>query len=239
MDTRVDPITIERPKHSKAPPKDAALNEVLLNGAGTKRSVSIAPPKFETASVTIVGDAPLVIHAFSQKQQNMIRETQEAGQQARKGKVREAKDFEAAYHNARHISVDGWDGFPASAVRNAMISACRTVGFKMTLAKLSLFCTADGYDNRGTPLVKITKGKPSMHIGPARNANGSIDLRARPMWEAGWEAVVRLRWDAEQFSAADVLNLLARVGGQVGLCEGRPDSKMSAGCGWGTFIIKG
>jgi hypothetical protein len=31
---------------------------------------------------------------------------------------------------------------------------------------------------------------------------------------------------------------IARVGQQVGICEGRPDSKNSAGMGWGLFDIE-
>jgi len=33
--------------------------------------------------------------------------------------------------------------------------------------------------------------------------------------------------------------LLARVGMQVGIGEGRPDSKNSAGMGWGLFEVVG
>lgn len=201
------------------------------------RSVQIKPPRFEVATVTIRGDAPLVLNRFSNKAQQQIRETQEAGQQARKGRKREAKNFDEAYENARHVATDGWDGIPASAFRNMMISACRTVGFKMTLAKLSVFVVADGFDNDGTPLVRISKGAPQMHVAPARNANGGMDLRARPMWKQGWEAKVTIRWDADQFSAEDIVNLLARGGMQVGVGEGRPDSRMSAGSGWGTFEV--
>ena len=36
---------------------------------------------------------------------------------------------------------------------------------------------------------------------------------------------------------ADVVNLIARVGIQVGIGEGRPDSKMSAGLGYGLFEL--
>jgi hypothetical protein len=57
------------------------------------------------------------------------------------------------------------------------------------------------------------------------------------MWAAGWEARPTFRWDADQFSENDMVNLLARAGAQVGVGEGRPDSKMSAGCGWGEFEI--
>lgn len=38
--------------------------------------------------------------------------------------------------------------------------------------------------------------------------------------------------------AVDVANLMNRVGAQVGIGEGRPDSKNSAGMGWGLFSIE-
>lgn len=203
-----------------------------------ERSVIIAPPRFETATVRLIGTAPYVQHKFSAKAKNMIIETQLLGSQAKKGRKREPKDFDAVYRGAMYVSRDGWHGIPASAFRNAMISACRTVNFKMTLAKLSLFTEADGFDSEdGTPLVKITKGEPHQHTAPARNANGSVDIRVRPMWDEGWEVMLRIRWDAEQFSATDVVNLLARVGQQIGIGEGRPDSRMSAGLGWGLFDV--
>jgi hypothetical protein len=201
------------------------------------KGVTITRPNFQEAVIPIIGTTPLVIHAFSQKVQNTIRETQEAGSQSKKGKARVARDFEANFNDARHISVDGWDGFAASAIRNALVSACRIVGFKMTLAKLSLFCVADGFDAQGTGLVRIIGPAPTCDIRPGRNANGGIDLRARPMWQAGWRANIRLRWDADQFSASDIANLLARVGQQVGIGEGRPDSRMSTGVGWGEFRL--
>jgi len=49
--------------------------------------------------------------------------------------------------------------------------------------------------------------------------------------------VFRLRWDADQFSDADVLNLLARAGMQVGIGEGRPDSPNSNGLGNGCWEV--
>jgi hypothetical protein len=102
---------------------------------------------------------------------------------------------------------------------------------------MSVFVVADGYDEEGNGLVKITKGQPHMDVRAGRNANGGTDLRARPMWQEGWRARLTIRWDADQFTASDVVNLLARAGLQVGVGEGRPDSKMSAGCGWGQFTV--
>lgn len=209
----------------------------VLGAPNDARNITITPPKFETATIPIIGVTPLVIHKFSQKVQATIRETQEAGSVAKKGRKRDPRDFAANYEAAKYISKQGWCGIPSAAFRNALIAACRTVGFKMTIAKMSVFCVADGFDEDGTGLVKITRGEPHMDVRPGRNANGGVDLRSRPMWEEGWEARPTFKWDSDQFSATDLVNLLARAGMQVGLCEGRPDSKMSAGCGWGQFEI--
>lgn len=215
-----------------------AKEKLAKNVTPQSRAVVIHPPKFEVATVRIRGTAPYVQHAFSQKAIETMIETQSLGSQAKKGRTRAPKDFKAVYEGAMHKSRQGWHGIPAAAFRNAMISACRTVGFKMTLAKLSLFVEADGFDAKdGSPLVKITKGAPHEHFASARNDNGSTDIRCRPMWDEGWEAQIRIRWDAEQFSASDVMNLLSRVGMQVGIGEGRPDSRNSSGLGWGLFEI--
>ena len=168
----------------------------------------------------------------------MMHDAQESGSQGKKGKKRSAKDFTAAYEGAMHKSAEGWHGIPAPAFRNGCISACRMVGFKMTHAKLSIFVDPDGFDvDDGTPLVKITKGAPEYTELAVRNDSGVCDLRPRPMWRQGWEAVVRIRFDLDQFSLEDVANLLMRVGMQVGVGEGRPDSKKSAGLGWGMFEL--
>lgn len=201
------------------------------------KAIHIAPPNMETGEVWIRGTAPLVIHKFSAKAMAMICEKQAAGSTAGTKKKREAKDFDAVFNGARHLSLEGWDGIPATAFRNAMISACRLVGFKMTMAKLSIFVEADGYDETdGDPLVKIIGGEPRQLRKMGRLATGVCDVTVRPQW-LEWGARLRVRYDADQFTASDVVNLLARAGAQVGICEGRPDSRESNGVGWGLFEI--
>ena len=198
--------------------------------------VTITPPKFRTIVVPLVGMSPLVVCKFSTKAREMIKEKQAAGSQAKQGKKREAKDFDAVYQSARHIAEDGWDGIHAGAFRNAMIDACRLVGFKMTMAKLGVFVEADGIDaDEGIPLVKIL-GEPRRHEAMGRTMTGVPDIRIRPMYWP-WRMDLRIRFDEDMFSASDVTNLLARAGQQVGIGEGRPFSKNSAGMGWGTFRI--
>ncbi|MEP7022824.1 MAG: hypothetical protein ABJB47_03225, partial [Actinomycetota bacterium] len=68
-----------------------------------------------------------------------MKEKMETGKAASSRKNREPQDMNELFNEARYISKKGWDGFHAASIRNAMISACRLVGFRMTLAKLSLF----------------------------------------------------------------------------------------------------
>jgi hypothetical protein len=217
------------------------MSEVIekpIKSRATKAEVfTIAPPDIRTIEVTIIGLTPLMICRFSQKAMEAIKAKQAKGGKAKKGEVREARDFDADFRGAHHVSTEGWNGVHASSIRNGMIDACRLVNFKMTIAKLSVFVDADGLDKvDGVPLLRIIGGAPERNEMMGRNANGGFDLRIRPMWRE-WKLNLRLRYDAGQFSASDTLNLLARVGAQVGIGEGRPGSRMSAGMGLGLFRI--
>ncbi len=203
----------------------------------TQQHVSIPAPNLRVAEFVIEGASPYVQHKFSEKTRAQMVKKHEEGLRAKKGKgAKTPRNFEEDYKNATYRSTQGKCGIPAAALRNAMISACRLVDFKMTIAKLSLFVLADGYDET-TALVYFVEGKPEP-TGPmeVRNADGSVDLRNRPVWHE-WRAKVRIQYDADHFSTADVANLLARAGQQVGIGEGRPGSKNSSGMGWGLFRI--
>jgi hypothetical protein len=200
--------------------------------------ITITAPNMRMVTFHIIGTAPLVISRFPAKAMQAMMEKQAAGSTARGKKKRDAKDFDAAFNEARHISTDGWDGVHAGAFRSGMISACRLVNFKMTLAKMSVFVEPHGFDRiDGTPLVRILGPEPIRSDLPTRNATGVIDIRTRPMWRE-WEMDVTVRFDADQFTATDIANLMSRVGEQVGIGEGRADSKNSAGVGWGSFRIQ-
>jgi hypothetical protein len=207
--------------------------------AASVPTVTIKPPNFGTVAFAIEGLAPLVIHRFSAKTKAQMKLKMETGKAAGNKKNREAKATDDLYEEARYRSADGWDGFNASAVRAAMISACRLVGFKMTLAKLSVFVEADGVDasEPQIPLIRI-HGKPTKQEDMARVETGQPYVTVRAAYHA-WKATVRIRFDRDQFTAEDVSNLIARVGLQVGIGEGRPDSKNSAGMGWGLFKVAG
>lgn len=189
--------------------------------------VSIKPLNFETIGLKLIGTAPYMQARFSAKAMQAMKSKMEAGPTAKKGGRRESRDFDDDFQQAQHISEDGWNGIPASAFRNACIDVCRMVGFKMTHAKMSIFVESDGLDQiDGTPLVKLMAGPPERTEMTTRNATGVADIRVRPLWRA-WAVNVVIRFDKDQFTASDVVNLMARAGQQVGIGEGRPFSKSS------------
>lgn len=197
------------------------------------QNVVISAPKFGSVEMILGGTAPLVIERFSKKAELMAK--MQEGPSAKK-RERTARDYDRDAEEARYRSPDGWEGVNAAAFRAAMISACRLVGFKMTLAKLSVFVEADAFDVAdGLPLVRIY-GASQTFTAHTRNATGVVDVRSRPQYR-DWAVKLRITFDMDQFKAVDILNLISRVGMQVGIGAGRPDSKSSAGCGWGTFRI--
>lgn len=212
--------------------------------------LTIPEPNFKEMALDIESTAPFVFNKFSARQQKAMADKQEAGAQGKNRTRREPKDFDTIWRETVHYSVEGWVGIPASSFRSALITACKTVGYKMTMAKLSIFVLADGYDkDDGSPLVRVISDTPTrLDVGviagmvtrfdaPVRLSMGSTDIATRGRM-LQWEAKVRINFDLDQFRPIDILNLMARAGMQVGVGAGRPDSRTSTGQGWGTFKVK-
>ncbi len=200
--------------------------------------ITITAPNLKTIVIPIRGTTPLVTLRFGEKARTMMREAQEAGSVGKSKKKREPKDFALLFEEAKHKSSEGWCGIPCATLRHSMIDACTLVDAFKTVAKKTIFIEADGWGkDDGTALVRIVKGEPRQIVSPVRNASGVADLRARACWDPGWEAIIRIKFDADRFSQTDIANLLARAGQQCGICEGRPNGKKSNGCGWGLFEL--
>lgn len=200
----------------------------------TEGAMVIAPIDMKEAHIAIVGTAPYVQNKFSSRVLGDIEKKQR--EEKRRTEPKKARNFEAEALEAAHVDNYKHYGIPAPAFRAGMISACRVVGFKMTQAKLSIFVRTNRFDiSDQTPLIPIF-GEITTHKCAVR-IQQTIDVRWRPMWREGWTALVPIEYDGGMFNQQDILNLLQRVGAQVGIGEGRPDSKSSAGMGWGTFRI--
>lgn len=203
---------------------------------GEELALVILPPDFRILELRLEGVTPLVVNRFSAKAMEQMKASQEAGSVAKSRKQRDPKDFERLFNEAKHVSEEGWEGVAASGFRNGAVSACRAAGYVMTKLKLAFFVEPDGFDVAdGSPLVRI-EGEAVPWLAMTRNQTGVVDLRNRPMYKQ-WACNLRVRYDAGMLKAQDVANLVARIGMQVGIGEGRPDSKNSAGLGYGLFQI--
>ena len=215
--------------------EDPVIGEPAAAPKPTGTRVQITPPNMKEIIIPIESLTQYVSNRFGPASQAEMMKGQLAGSTTRGKKQRSAKDFDAGFKDSLWVATEGWYGINASAFRQAAISACRLVGFKMTFAKLSVFIVADGISTDGTSLVRI-EGEPDNFIAAVRNATGVADLRARARFRE-WRANVKVRFDADQFTEEDVVNLFSRIGLQVGVGAGRPDSKESAGQEWGMFSV--
>src|SRR2546425_3407658 len=140
-------------------------------------AIAIKAPTINYVAIGIRGTAPYVTNKFSEEMKAKMRAQQEEGRTSKSRKTRDPKDFDEKAKQTMHVSTAGWVGIPASAIRSGMIDACRLVGYKMTMAKMSVFVKPDGFDkDDGTALVKFTKGKPHQCEHYVRLANGSADI---------------------------------------------------------------
>lgn len=214
-------------------------DRIPKNGADKKLpklDIKVEAPNIKTATFEIEGTSPLVVHRFSAKAKTMMIDDMKNPKKGTK-RTRQPLDPERLYNEARYVSKEGWDGFNVASVRCAMISACRLGNAKMTMAKLSIFVEADGRDATEPQygLIRIF-GERTMSEMIGRLPSGAPIPTYRPMYFP-WKAKLKIRYDDDQFHLQDIANLLHRVGVQVGLCEGRNDSKNSAGMGWGCFNV--
>src|SRR3954470_14301161 len=96
----------------------------------TETTVTILPINMEAIRLKIVGTAPLVMNAFSEKarQQLMLQMTTPNSKRKPKS-AREPRDFDADFKNAHHYAREGgWVGLPANGLRACAIHACRLAG---------------------------------------------------------------------------------------------------------------
>ena len=198
--------------------------------------IEIQPPNFKIVKLRLEGVSPLMLHKFSAKARKQMEEAQQA--ESKTKRKREPKNYEAEYRGAKYISTAKWEGVPALSIRAAMIRACANVdGLPMTVAKGAFFIKPDGFDVAdGTPLIKI-QGKAKHDTRPVRLESGVTDLRNRPRYDK-WACEVGIEFDADLVSAADIANLLARAGTQIGIGELRPFGRKSFGGDFGMWCVK-
>lgn len=177
--------------------------------------IQLPPLQVQRVQMLLIGDSPLIVHAWSEKAKRQMLDKQM--KKARQAK--EAKDPEADYEACFYRFPDGRYGFPAIGLKAAMISACRFADMKMTVARGAFHIDAELLEVVGTPRPREDMVRVGM---------GVADIRYRPEFPQ-WRIPLELRFNSSVISAEQLANLLNVAGFGVGIGEWRPEKNGSYG----------
>ena len=163
------------------------------------------------AVVELVGDSPLIVHAWSAKAKKGMLDKQM--KRAKGPKI--AKDPERDYEEAFYRMGNGTPGFPTIAFKAAAVAAAGRFsdGMKMTEVRGSFHIEGE--------LVEII-GAPSMREDMVRISMGTADIRYRPEFKV-WRVKLPIRYNADAISLEQIVNILNMAGFGVGVGEWRPE----------------
>lgn len=179
------------------------------------KSVEIKEFDIKQVVIPVKGISPLITNKFSNKAMQMILDKQ-LGKS--KNKKHDVKDPNADYENAKHVSSQGWEGFPAAGFKAAMIRAAKMIGMVMKDTQTAFFVKADDEESQ---LVRIY-GESRMRQDMVRVGMGSADVRFRPEYPE-WEANLTIEFNEGVLSLDQVYQLIKAAGYGCGVGEMRPE----------------
>jgi hypothetical protein len=197
--------------------------------AKNSTQIELPPIELSIAELTIIGDTPLIVHAWSQKaKEEMLLK------QMKLPVTRDAKDPIDSFLRSMYRTDGGHYGIPAVGVKNAMVTACTSVeGITKTAARQAFIIVGERGKTKAAfadlfspqDLVRVlSPNPPSLREDMVRLAGigNTADLRYRAeFWP--WAAKLHIKHNRNLLSIDQLANLLNTAGFGVGLCEWRPE----------------
>jgi hypothetical protein len=174
-------------------------------------STTIAPERIDIqrVRVRIVGDSPLIVHAWSEKAKQMMLD-----KQMKKGtQAKEAKDPERDYQDSMYHLPDGRTGFPAVGVKACAIRGAKGLGMVMSDTRAAFHIEGE--------LLTID-GEPQPREDMVRVGMGTADIRFRAEYPV-WSIDLPITYNARIVSAEQIVAMLDAGGFGTGLGEWRPE----------------
>lgn len=194
------------------------LNRHVTPRKSPVQEITIELPKLDIKQIriTLVGDAPLICHRWSEKAKKQMLD-----KQMKKAKTaKEAKNPEQDYKESLYLHPDGGYGFPAVGFKASAVDACSHIeGVTKVEARGSFHIVGD--------MVKL-KGSPSMREDMVRIGMGTADIRYRAEFRE-WECDLLIRYNANMLSPSQIINLFNVAGFAIGVGEWRPQRDGSFG----------
>lgn len=201
--------------------------------------VAIAPLDIQTINIRLVGDTPLIVHRWDEKNKRMMLEAQQGKS---KGKKKDPKipvaDFIHSMYwlDGKEPNTDGLSeeecekafadaiasgarfGFPATAFKKAAISAAYRMGWSKDKVSLQGAFFINGVDG---DLVEIKSDAPIMREDVVKIGMGTADLRYRGEF-GNWSTEFTMTYNANgQYSLENILAMLNAGGYTCGVGEWR------------------
>jgi hypothetical protein len=199
------------------------------------KSITIPEIRLERHTLYIVGNAPLVVHAFAEKsRKQMLAKLMKEDKGGR-----DARDPYQEVESARYVLPDGRDGFPSVAFKNAAVTACTSLSDVTKVAARQAFRVEgltmnsegvlDGAFVR-TALVPLVAHPPTIRedvcrlSGPSRSA----EMRYRPEYSL-WGVELSIVLNPQVVSIGQLATMFQAAGHGVGVGEYRPERNGDCG----------
>ena len=196
--------------------------------------IEIRPIEIKKVKIRIVGDTPLIMHAWSEKAKRMMLEEQMG---IAKGKKKEAKnpvdDFIRSMYWLTPMPEDGTMesfeeaiangaqfGFPVTAFKQAAISAAYRMGWAKDKMSMRGAFFIDSDENG---MIEIHSDTPEMREDMVKVGMGTADIRYRGEFK-NWYADLTISYNANgQYSLENIVNIINAGGYVCGVGEWRPE----------------
>lgn len=208
----------------------------VVKMAATKKTeelVEIRPVSVKKVPIRIVGDTPLIVHAWSAKAKRMMLEAQ---MKTTKTKAKEARDPFDDFINSLYwltevpeSTPDAFEeaiqggakfGFPVGAIKQSANSGAYRLGWVKNQMSLrgAYFLKTEWGD-----MAEIKGSTPEMREDMVRIGMGSADLRYRGEFK-NWYMDLILEYNANgDMTLEQILNCVNAGGYSVGIGEWRPE----------------
>ena len=196
--------------------------------------IEIRPIEVKRATVRIVGDTPLIMHAWSEKAK---REMLEKQMKVTKTKAKAAKDpiddfIRSMYWKTpmptdmtqagfeRAISEGARFCFPVTAIKQAAISAAFRMGWAKDKMSMRGAFFIDGDENQ---MIEIHSDPPVLREDMVKVGMGTADIRYRGEFR-NWYADLVVSYNANgTYSLEQIVNIINAGGYACGIGEWRPE----------------
>lgn len=196
--------------------------------------IEIRPIEIKKVTVRVVGDTPLIMHAWSEKAKRMMLEAQMGIAKGKKKEVKNpADDFIRSMYWLTQMPEDGTMesfeeaiangarfGFPVTAFKQAAISAA----YRMGWAKDKMSMRGAFYiDSDENGMIEIHSDTPEMREDMVKVGMGTADIRYRGEFK-NWYADLTISYNANgQYSLENIVNIINAGGYVCGVGEWRPE----------------